>query len=225
MNKDNVIGIVATIKKKPRLVIDAPSWDVRVYEAEIERRRPNTDTFDTFILRYSGKSAGTEDALEKIDEGVEVLIGGEVCSWNVKNPAEGENKVIIFISAEVIAVNDPPADQQNEVFLRGRVCKVPRARTIRRRKHGKETEIPITDIIVATNTSSGANYIPCICWREQAQVAAALKVGTYVEITGRLQSREFTRCIKEKEAPFLCKNYEVSVYKFCARITKSAFAN
>lgn len=211
MNKDNVIGIVATIKEKPRLIIDARDWGLRVYETEIERRRPDTDTFDTFILRYSGKSAGAEDALEKIDEGAEVLIGGEVRSRNAKKPTDGENKVIIYIFAEVIAINDPPADQQNEVFLRGRVCKVPRARTIRRKKHGKEIEIPITDIIVATNTSSGAHYIPCVCWREQARTAAALKVGAYVEITGRLQSREFTRHIKGKETPFLCKNYEVSV--------------
>lgn len=211
MNKNNVIGIVATIKEKPRLIIDAPDWGLRVYETKIERRRPDTDTFDTFILRYRGKSAGTEDVLEKIDEGAEVLIGGEVRSRNAKKPTDGENKVIIYIFAEVIAINDPPADQQNEVFLRGRVCKVPRARTIRRKKHGKEIEIPITDIIVATNTSSGAHYIPCVCWREQARTAAALKIGAYVEITGRLQSREFTRRIKGKETLFLCKNYEVSV--------------
>lgn len=209
MNKNNMIGIVATIKEKPQLVIDARDWKLRVYETEIERRRPDTDTFDTFILRYSGKSAGAEETLERIDEGVEVLIAGEVRSKNIKKPTDEENRVKIYIFAEVIAINNPPADQQNDVFLRGRICKEPRARQTRRKKYGKK--IAITDIIVAVNGKSGSHYIPCVCWYEQARTAEALKVDTYVEVTGRLQSREFIKHIKDKKTPFLCKNYEVSV--------------
>ena len=210
MNKDNVIGIVATIKEKPRLIIDAQDWRLRVYETKIERLRPGKDKSDTFILRYNGKAAGSEEALEIINEGVEVLIGGEVRSKNVKNPTAEENKVIIYIFAEVIAVNDPPADQQNEVYLCGRICKTPRVRLKRCRIFGKK-EITITDIIVAVNGRSGANYIPCACWDTQAKVAAELKIGTYVEIIGRLQSHTFIKRIVGRETPFLCINYGVNV--------------
>lgn len=212
MKKDNVVGIVATIKKKPHMVIDAEDWKERVYQTEIERERQNGGKTDTFILQYNGAAAGTEDALEEFSEGTEILVCGEVRSRNRKKKEEWESRTVIYIFAETILKNDPPAEQKNEVFLRGRICKEPRTQKVLRKNHGQEEEVQITEIVVAVNVKSGAHYIPCACWRENAELAAGLNVGTCVEVKGRMRTREITKRIKGKEIPFLTRNYEVSVY-------------
>ena len=212
MKKDNVVGIVATIKEKPHMVIDAEDWKERVYQAEIERARPGRGKTDTFILQYNGAAAGTENALEEFDKGTEVLVCGEVRSYNREKKKEWESKTVIYIFAETILKNDPPAQPQNDVFLRGRVCKEPRVQRIAQRSHGKEEEVQITEIVVATNVKSGSHYIPCTCWREKAELAAELSVGTCVEVKGRMRAREIKKRIKGKTVPFLTRVHEVSIY-------------
>lgn len=213
MSKTDMIGIVATIKDKPRLVLDTGDWKRRVYETEIVRRRLNSDKTDTFFLQYEGGAAATaEEELEKIDAGVEVMIAGELRTKNINHPKDWEGRTKIYIRAEVIVVNDPPADQQNEVRLCGRICKEPHK--WKTRKHRKrKREITTASMIVAVNEKSGAHYIPCVCWGEIAEAVAGLKVGTYVEIEGRFQSREYVKRIESKQAPFLCISHEVAVYK------------
>ena len=60
---------------------------------------------------------------------------------------------------------------------------------------------------MAVNSHHGADYIPCVCWRNVAEAAAKLKVGAHVEITGRMQSREY----KKKMPAYLATTHEVSV--------------
>lgn len=213
MERVNTIGIVGTISEKPRLILDAKDWRQRVYETMLRRERKTGGLFDEMILRYSGKSAGSEAALELIDDGVEVMIGGEIQSENVNKPAPEENRVKVFIFAELIAVNDPPADPQNEVKICGTICRPPRVRNKKRRGNQKYT-VMVTDFIVAVNGKSGAQYVPCVCWGADAKAAAALEVGTNVEIEGHFQSRQFKKYIDGKEAPYLCTAYEVSASKF-----------
>lgn len=50
----------------------------------------------------------------------------------------------------------------------------------------------------------------CICWQNVADAAGKLKKGTYVEVEGRFQSRDYKRAI-EGSAPYLMTAYEVSV--------------
>ena len=134
-----------------------------------------------------------------------MLIGGEVRTQNMDNPEPHEPRVKICIYAKVIAVNDPPADPQNEVKLCGHICKDPRIATAR---FGK---IAVTSFIVAVNSHHGADYIPCVCWRNVAEAAAKLKVGAYVEITGRMQSREYKENAGRKAAIPFATTHEVSV--------------
>lgn len=211
MKKDNVVGIVATIKEKPHMVIDAEDWEERVYQTEIERERPGRGKTDTFILQYNGAAAGTENALEEFDKGTEVLVCGEVRSYNREKKKEWESKTVIYIFAETILKNDPPAQQQNDVFLRGRVCKEPRVQMVSRKSNGKEEEAQITEIVIAVNVKSGSHYIPCVCWHENAELAAGLSVGTCVEVKGRMRAREIKKRIKGKTIPFLTRVHEVSV--------------
>ena len=130
MSKNNAAGIVGIITTKPRVVMDAPTWAQKVYEAVLEYRRPS-GTKDKFFVQFPGQAAGTKKALLNIKKGKEVLIGGEVRTQNMDNPEPHEPRVKICIYAKVIAVNDPPADPQNEVKLCGHICKDPRVATAR----------------------------------------------------------------------------------------------
>lgn len=211
MSRNNTIGIVGEITAPPELIVDAADWARKVYEAELTRTRPS-GTEDTYILQYDGRAAGSKEMLERITEGAEIFCGGEIRSENVHDPKPEENRVKVFIFAEMIAVNDPPVEDQNEVTICGNICKPPSGRETKRRTR-KGRRVTVTRLVVAVNTPTGAYYVPCVCWNEQAEKAADLKVGDYVEIYGRFQSRNFKKCIQGRKLPYLSTSYEVSVVK------------
>lgn len=70
-----------------------------------------------------------------------------------------------------------------------------------------------TSIMVAVNSPTGTNYIPCVCFDWRAYSANALKIGDYVEIYGRFQSRDYKKRIEGRKLPFLCTVYEVCAVK------------
>lgn len=211
MKRNNTIGIVGEVAAPPELIVDAADWARKVYETKLRRTCPS-GTDDIFILQFNGQAAGTEEILEKIKEGVEVMLGGEIRSENVCNPKPGESRVKVFIYAEAIAVNSPPVEDQNEAWICGHICKSTRFRQVRGRfVKGKKVEV--ASIIVAVNSHSGANYIPCVCFGWMALRARQLKVGDYVEVCGRFQSREYKKKIEGKQAPYLCMAYEVCALK------------
>lgn len=56
----------------------------------------------------------------------------------------------------------------------------------------------ICDMIVAVKNSQGkSDYIPCIVWDKKSKYAASLKVGTKLKLTGRLQSRSYTKTFSD----------------------------
>ena len=214
MSRNNTIGIVGKITDTPKLVVDAADWKKKVYETRLKRVRPS-GTEDIFILQFDGHVAGSEETVKKIADGTGVLVGGEIRSENVRDPQMEENKVKIYIRAEVVVVNDPPAKDQNEVRICGFVCSPPHFRlTQKRDKKGKR--IAVTNIMIAVNSPNGTSYIPCVCFDWLAYTADALKTGNYVEIYGRFQARDYRKQIEGRELPYL-----TTVYEVCARDLKS----
>lgn len=211
MKRSNTIGIVGRITAQPELVLDAADWARKVYETTLTRTRPS-GAKDTYILQFDGRAAGSEGMFGKIKEGAEVLVGGAIRSENAREPKPEENRVKVYIRAELIAVNDPPVDDQNEVTICGNVCKKPYIRETRRKTAGGK-RVTAANIIVAVNAQAGVDYIPCVCWDWEAYRASTLKVGDYVEIYGRFQSREFKKRIEGKKQPFLSTAYEVSAVR------------
>lgn len=209
MVRNDTIGITGYITAPPKLILDAPDWGRKVYETTLARTRPS-EKEDNYILQFDGNAAGSEEMLERITEGAPVLIGGEIRSENEHDPKPEENRVKIYIYAEVIAINDLPVNDQNEVKIYGNICKLPKVRTTRRRT-AKGKKVTTANVIVAVNTKTGTYYIPCVCWNWAAYRAGVLKVGDYVEIYGRFQSRTFKKRIEGRKLPFLCTAYEVSV--------------
>lgn len=200
--RENTVGIVGLIIDTPKMILKAPDWKKQVYETMIEVPRKSGNT-DKLILQFSGEVAETKKQLAGFKKGVEVMVGGKVRTKNEFERKPTIPSVKIYIEAEFVKVNDPPAQQQNEVCLKGNVCKDPVPRVTRRGVH------VVSLMVAVSNGHSKADFVPCICWGEAADVASILKKGTYVEVMGRMQSREFKKYIDD--IPNLMTAYEVTV--------------
>ena len=218
MERKNTIGIIGRIKTPPKLIVDAADWARKVYETTLTRTRPSK-VEDTYILQFDGRAAGSEEMIGKLTEGAEVIVGGEIRSENIFEPKPEENRVRVYIYAEIITINEPSVNDQNEVKICGNVCKPPRFKRARRRT-AKGKRMAVANLIVAVNSLSGTNYIPCVFFGWQAFTANALKVGDYVEIYGRFQSRDYKKRIEGRKLPYLCTVHEVSAIKLISGSTK-----
>lgn len=123
----------------------------------------------------------------------------------------GENKKRLILSVfvrEVIFLEEEFTDytKTNFISLDGFICKTP---IYRKTPLGRE----IADLLLAVNRPYGkSDYIPCIVWGRNARYASGLLVGNRLEISGRIQSREYEKKISETEG-FKRTAYEVSVSK------------
>ena len=67
-------------------------------------------------------------------------------------------------------------------------------------------------MLIAVNRSyNKSDYIPCIAWGRNARYAQDIEVGKQVSISGRIQSREYTKKIGEVSETRIA--YEVSLNK------------
>lgn len=135
-------------------------------------------------------------------DGVIVDIRGNFRSYN---KCEGEKRrLILAVLAQEISISDVLV-HENEIAIEGYICKSPNHRTTPR---GRE----ITDLLLATNRTHGnSDYIPTICWGRNAAIAQWYDVGDMVRISGRIQSREYTKRISDEETEIRTA-YEVSVF-------------
>ena len=122
-----------------------------------------------------------------VEEGEKLLITGELRSFNNRR-GEGARLVLTVLARE-IALCDAP--DENQVSLRGTLCKAPNLRTT---PMGRD----ICDLMLAVNRSYGrSDYLPCICWGTLARKAAGWTVGTRIALQGRFQSRRYVKLTGE----------------------------
>ena len=96
-------------------------------------------------------------------------------------------------------------DDENQIVMNGYICKQP---SYRMTPLGRE----ICDVMLAVNRGNGkSDYIPCIVWGRNAKYMADRKVGEQFCISGRIQSREYTKMTEEMSEIRIA--YEVSVQK------------
>lgn len=170
-------------------------------------------THDITFLRFTlsvARLSGTFDKItvlsdEKLLSGIEMAKGsfieiqGELRSYNNKSGVG--NKLVICAFAK--AVKQVCITHINELRLCGTICKPP---VYRRTPLGRE----ICDLMIAINRRYGrADYLPCIAWGKNAQIASDLSVGENVEIAGRIQSREYIKSTDDENT--IRTTYEVSV--------------
>lgn len=142
----------------------------------------------------TARTSGTKDVLscvvadnlvQEIKKNESLTLFGEIRTTNFLVPETDKKRLLIQVY--VRSVGEYVKDE-NEVFIHGFICKKP---IFRRTPLGRT----ITDVMIASNrlTNKKTDYIPCVAWAPHAEYVALSKVGTEMEITGRLQSREYKK--------------------------------
>ena len=147
-------------------------------------------TFPLSVLRLSGSEdrinvIAAASVLERcpVAAGMTLEGEGEVRSFNNKS-GQGSRLVITFYAR---TIRPAEGEHWNEVHLAGVLCKPP---ILRRTPLGRD----ICDLMLAVNRRYGrADYLPCIAWGALAQQCGGFAVGDGVRLSGRLQSRGYTK--------------------------------
>lgn len=171
---------------------------------------------EKFVRFYIGakRTSGNVDLLpviveEKQTEGLKigkyVYVEGRYSSFNKHE--NGKNHLILEIKAEKnwCGNGDGSTDDENKLILEGYLCK---PSVYRRTPRGKE----VCDLMIACNEYDlrRTNYIPCIACRNEAREAADFKVGDFIKIIGRIQSRIYHKKLSGDEVEIRTA-YEVSI--------------
>ena len=124
-------------------------------------------------------------------EGDEVALVGNLRTYSQK--LENKNKVEVY----VFTYFDLPEENKiNFISLDGRICK---RGDLRKTQSGKD----VIDFIIANNLKSETQslncYIPCVAWGKLAKQINKMNIGDYINIIGKLQSREYKKKISDND--------------------------
>jgi len=176
----------------PRYSHSSRGEDFYSFPLEVCRLSGTSDTIN-IVARSS-----LLDSVEVV-ENSKLCVEGELRSFNNKS-GQGP-KLIITVFAREMWFED--GEDENTIELIGTICKAPNLRVT---PMGRE----ICDLMLAVNRRYGrSDYLPCIAWGIRAREAASWDVGTTVSLTGRIQSRQYTKVIDGES--FEKVAYEVSV--------------
>ena len=199
---NNNITLAGVVEKEPEYSHEVFGEGYYIFMLKCSRTSGNKDTLPVMI----------SDRLVDIREikvGQVVTVLGQIRSFN-RHVDDVKSKLILSVFArelEILAQDAtelPFEENINTVMLDAYICKLPIYRCTPK---GRE----IADILVAVNRPYGkSDYIPCIAWGRCARFVGNLPVGTHIEVTGRFQSREYTKKISEDEVETRVA-YEVSI--------------
>lgn len=186
-------------------VINDPVFYHEAYDEKFYR-------FDLEVLRLSQNYDNvpvliSEKILENIKAGDCVTLEGQLRTYNKYDSEKRKLLMFAFVrEIQVITEEQMLADKNpNELTIIGYLCKTP---IYRQTPLGRE----ISDLLVAVNRAyKKSDYIPAITWGRNARFCEKLTVGTCVEITGRVQSRNYTKKTDENSEGETKVAYEVSV--------------
>lgn len=144
----------------------------------------------------------SEKLLSEFSVGKEIAIKGQFRSFN-KTVDEQKSKLLLNVFAREIIEKDETMNP-NIIEIVGYICKDPVYRTT---PFNRE----ICDILVAVNRAyNKSDYLPCIAWGRNARYIKNAKIGSKIEIVGRIQSREYQK--KTESGEYITKTaYEISV--------------
>lgn len=143
---------------------------------------------------------------KNLSTGDRVEINGRIRTMKApdKNDPEKMHLVIEVIAKTIDKVEDPSVEDNDIVTVRGTVCS---------KKPSRKTPLnrTLAEMMVAVDHFGTSSYIPTILWGSLAQkVNESVKVGTKVELTGRLQSRKYNKTLPDGS------NEERVAYEFSA---------
>lgn len=193
-NCAKVSGMITSVPVKSHQIEGENFYE---FEVEVERLSKIKDKVPVTISERLLSGA-------KLNVGDFVRLSGEYRSYN-KIQNEKSRLILHFFVKEFEMGNVD--EYKNEVTLLGYICKDPIYR-----KTPFEREI--CDVLLAVNRPNyhKSDYIPCIMWGRNARFIGNQNVGCKVEISGRIQSREYAKT--DDEGNTVIKTaYEVSCQK------------
>lgn len=149
---------------------------------------------------------------ERLIEANKLEIGSEICAVgqfrSYNKLVGGKSKLMLTVFVREL-IDEKNEQNPNSVALSGYICKQPIYRTT---PFNRE----IADILLAVNRAyNKSDYIPCIAWGRNARFVKNLEVGEKIALTGRIQSREYTKKLSETESKVMTA-YEVSINRLAA---------
>lgn len=156
------------------------------------------ENFLEFALEVKRKSEVSDmlpitisERLIKCSEGDFVEIVGEIRTFNkIENE---KSRLIITVFAKEVR-NLECEEYANEVNIQGFICKPVICRTT------PLSDRKIADVLLAVNgRNNRVAYIPSIAWNRDAQFASELPIGTEINVSGKLQSRNYEKLLENGE--------------------------
>lgn len=153
----------------------------------------------------TGRISGVEDSipctiaevyLKNVVEFANISVFGEVRSGH----ENGRLNIEVFVKE----INEYEEDR-NDFDATGYICTQP---TYRKTPMGRE----ISDIMIAVHRErfGKSDYIPLVAWGRNAVYASNMEIGTKINVSGRLQEREYKKTFPNGEVEYRTV-YEVSV--------------
>ena len=173
---NNHVVLCGTLREAPHFSHESRGERFYMFALDVQRLSGAVDTVHIIAKQPLLASLVPEEA-DKI------RVSGELRSFNNRSGV-GPRLVITVYAREISFENGP---DENLIELTGALCKLPNYRMT---PMGRE----ICDLMLAVNRKYGrSDYLPCIAWGSSAREASAWMPGTTVRLTGRLQSRVYTK--------------------------------
>jgi hypothetical protein len=138
---------------------------------------------------------------EKIVLGSHIAISGEFRSYNKIENFRSKLMLSVVVTS---LLKEYSEENPNIIEISGYICKPPIYRTT---PFNRE----IADLLIACNRGNNkTDYLPAIAWGRNARFAKTMEVGEKINISGRIQSREYQKRL-ENGATETKTAYEISV--------------
>lgn len=125
---------------------------------------------------------------------VELL--GNVRSYSTKTP-DGRNHVEIYVFTYFDLPLDYPEEITNQFVIQGRVCKTNPLHITRNGKQNLQFILANNIITNSENSKKINNYIPIVCWGNNAEIASSLNINDEIVVKGELHSRTYTKTFED----------------------------
>lgn len=195
--ENNKVYLTGTVESQPEFSHEV--FGEKFYQLEISIPRLSGQ-LDVIPITISERLIPTAN----LSMGNKIALKGQFRSYNKLIDEKSKLILTVFVR-ELIDVDDEM--NPNIVELSGYICKDPIYRVT---PFNRE----IADLLLAVNRSyNKSDYIPCIAWGRNARFIGESKIGSKINIIGRVQSREYTKVIDGLEEPQVRRAYEVSIAK------------
>lgn len=197
--ENNKLMLAGQVITEPVFYHEAYDEKFYSFDLKVARLSQNHDIVPVLI---------SEKILDQINVGDCISMEGQLRTYN-KYEEETKRKLLMFAFVkEVSIITQEELDaikNPNELTVIGYLCKAPSYRVT---PLGRE----IADLLVAVNRAyKKSDYIPTIAWGRNAKYCEKLEVGTCVQLTGRVQSREYVKRIDDTSEGETRVAYEVSI--------------